>query len=249
MENKSNLMVPLAIVVAGVLIAGAVFLNSKNDSASVPNGDGTGSEEVNLDPITDKDHIVGNPDAPIIFVEYSDLECPFCKDAHDVMNQIIDKYGKTGEVAWVYRHFPITTIHPKAVREAEATECAAELGGNTAFWDYTNKIFEITPSNNGLDLDRLPEVAEEIGLDRAQFETCLDSGRTRPNVEEDADGARRAGARGTPHFIVSTKSGELITVPGFLPFNQMDGLVQQLLQLEAGTDNTGTTTTEDEVQE
>ena len=230
-------MVPVAIIVAGILIAGAVFLNKSGDNGNTNNngnGNGNTTEEIDLDPVTVDDHILGSPDAAVMFVEYSDLECPFCKDAHSVMHEIIDKYGASGEVAWVYRHFPITQIHPKAVKEAEATECAYDQGGNTAFWEYTDRIFDITPSNNGLDLEQLPVIAEEIGLDVEEFESCLDSGKFASKVEEQFNSARKAGAQGTPHFVVISKSGEMVPVPGFLPFAQMDALVQQLLQLESG---------------
>ncbi len=80
----------------------------------------------------DRDHIRGNPDAPVTLVEYSDFECPFCKRFHPTVKRIVDEYG--GRVRWVYRHFPLDEIHPvKARREAAAAECAAELGGNDAF--------------------------------------------------------------------------------------------------------------------
>src|SRR5207249_6414117 len=81
---------------------------------------------------------------------------------------------KDGKVVWVYRHFPIDSLHSKARKEAQASECAAALGGNEAFWAYSDKLFEVTPSNNRLDLAQLPRIAQEIGLDRAQFETCLE---------------------------------------------------------------------------
>jgi protein-disulfide isomerase len=103
---------------------------------------------VDIRPVTEADHILGNPNAKIIIVEYSDLECPFCKQFHNTMHQII---SNNPDVAWVYRHYPIPQLHPKAFHEAEATECAWEQGGNDAFWKYTDTIYKITPSNNGLD--------------------------------------------------------------------------------------------------
>jgi len=106
-----------------------------------------------LRPVSPDDHIVGNINAKIIIVEYSDLECPFCKVFHTTMRQVMEKGN--GDVAWVYRHYPIPQLHPKAFHEAEATECAWEQGGNEAFWKYTNRLFEITPSNNGLDESEL----------------------------------------------------------------------------------------------
>lgn len=110
-----------------------------------------GSPKIDLDPVTEKDHIAGNPGAELLIVEYSDPECPFCKRFHATMLQVMSEYGKDGKVAWVYRHFPLDSIHSKARREAEAVECAGELGGNDKLWEYLNKLEEITPANNQLD--------------------------------------------------------------------------------------------------
>lgn len=110
-----------------------------------------GAAKINLDPVTEKDHIAGNPNAELLIVEYSDPECPFCKRFHETMMQVMNEYGKTDKVAWVYRHFPLDSIHSKARKEAEAIECAGELGGNDKFWEYLNKLEEITPANNQLD--------------------------------------------------------------------------------------------------
>ena len=148
---------------------------------------------------------LGNPKAPIMIVEFSDTECPYCKTFHATMHQVIDTYGKTGKVAWVYRHFPIDNIHSKARKEAEATECAAELGGNDGFWKYLDNLYKITPSNNELDLSLLPKIAEDSGLDKEKFVTCLDSGKYADKVEKDYQDAVAAGGQGTPYPVIITK--------------------------------------------
>jgi protein-disulfide isomerase len=100
-------------------------------------------------PVTDKDHIKGDISAPVKIVEYSDLECPFCKRFHATMQEVVKSYD--GKVAWVFRQFPLAQLHPKAVKEAEAAECVASLGGNAAFWKFIDKVEEVTPGNNKLD--------------------------------------------------------------------------------------------------
>ena len=115
----------------------------------------------------------------------------------------MDEYGKSGQVAWVYRHFPLDQLHSKARKEAEATECANELGGNDAFWAYLDKLFEVTPSNDRLDLSQLPQIAEDVGLNRSQFETCLESGKFRTLIQEDFQEGLRLGITGTPYFFVN----------------------------------------------
>jgi len=224
-------MVPIAIIAAGAFVAGAVYLTNKGgDTTPTDNGNTNELAEINLAPITDKDHLLGNPDADIVIVEYSDTECPFCKTFHRTMNQMMDEYGKDGKVAWVYRHFPLDGPHPKARTEAEATECAAELGGNTGYWDFLNKIFELTPSNNGLDLAILPNIAEEIGLDREAFTECLDSGRHEQTVEDQLQSGLTAGVRGTPHSIIVTKSSEdKVSFSGAYPYAVTRVVVDMLL--------------------
>lgn len=93
----------------------------------------------NIKPITSSDHIFGNPAAPLKIVEFSDLECPFCQKFHPTLKQLVNDYN--GEVAWVYRHFPLESIHPSARPAAEASECVASLGGNDAFWQYLDLLF------------------------------------------------------------------------------------------------------------
>lgn len=90
------------------------------------------------------DHIVGNPNAPIVIVEYSDSDCPYCQKFHATMHQIKDAYGD--KVAWVYRHFPLDNLHPKARMEAEASECVAKLSDDATFWKYLDAMFTINSS-------------------------------------------------------------------------------------------------------
>lgn len=114
-------------------------------------GAGAPAPKIDLELVTEKDYISGNPKAELVIVEYSDTECPFCKRFHETMTRVMNEYGKAGKVAWVYRHFPLDAIHSKSRHEAEAIECAGEIGGNDKFWVYLNKLMEITPSNNQLD--------------------------------------------------------------------------------------------------
>ncbi|MCX6736097.1 MAG: thioredoxin domain-containing protein [Candidatus Parcubacteria bacterium] len=103
------------------------------------------------DPVTAKDHILGNPNADVKIITHADLECPFCKRFHATMEDVMKQYQAEGKVAWVIRHFPLTQLHDKAPLEAEASECANELGGNAKFWEYVSLLEKITPANNGLD--------------------------------------------------------------------------------------------------
>lgn len=193
---------------------------SKNDP-SIP-------KEEYVRPVSSEDHILGNSDAPINIIEYSDTECPFCKNFHETMHRIIADYN--GKVAWTYRHFPLHQIHPKAIPEAEATECAAELGGNDAFWKYLDRIFAITPSNNGLDLTLLPEIAAYANLDREAFQKCIDERKHAQKVADDYNNAVASGGRGTPYSILITKNGKKTILSGALSYDSIKTVVENALK-------------------
>jgi len=201
-EPNNSYLVAGAIIIAGLLIAVGVFMSGDGTTPNNhENNDGeVASEDISIAPITPEDHIKGPFGAPVTIIEYSDTECPFCKNFHGVLNEIMETYP-LGEVAWVYRHFPLTSIHPKAPREAHATECAAELGGNQGFWNFIDTLYEITPSNNGLDLNTLPDIAETAGLDREAFIECEDRQEHREIVESMFNDARASGGTGTPYSV------------------------------------------------
>jgi len=165
-----------------------------------------------LRPVTERDHLRGDPQAPAKIIEFSDTECPLCKRQHPTLQRLVQDYQ--GMVAWVYRHRPIDAIHPRARKEAEATECAAELGGHDSFWAYLDRLFEITPSNDQLDPAELPRIAVYVGLDRNQFEQCLKSGRHARRVEEDVAEANAAGTPGAPFSVVVAPNGRTFPVAG-----------------------------------
>ncbi|MDB5254395.1 MAG: oxidoreductase [Parcubacteria group bacterium] len=229
-EQPSALTIPLAIVVAGLLIAGAIYFGgSKSPNMAVTNPNGTqNAENVDVPAVSDKDHILGDKNAAVVLVEYSDFECPFCKVFNTTVHRLMDTYGS--KLAVVYRQFPIAQLHSKAPKEAEASECAAEQGGNTAFFKFADKVFETTNSNDSLDPAQLPIIAGQIGLDVAKFNSCLSSGKYTNKIAADVAAAAKAGAQGTPYSILITKDGKKATVSGAQPFEvvkaQIDGLLK-----------------------
>jgi len=190
--------------------------------APQPQADASG-----MTPITKTDWVKGDRNAKISVVEYSDTECPFCKRHHPTMQQLVAEYD--GKVNWVYRHFPLTSLHPKAPKEAEATECAGEQGGNEAFWKYLDRLFEITPANNGLDPAELPKIAEYAGLNKAKFEECLNSGKWAQKVQEHAQDAVDAGGNGTPYNVI-VAGEQKILVSGAQPYEAFKTIIDELLK-------------------
>ncbi len=185
-------------------------------------------------PVNGEDHILGSPDAPVKLIEFSDFECPFCKRFHLTMKRLMNEYGEDGKVAWVYRHFPLDSLHSKARKEAQAAECANELGGNEAFWAFSDRLFEVTPSNNRLDLALLPRIAQKIGLDRAKFETCLKGdargGKYAAHIEADVQDAVASGGTGTPFSLVIAPNGKIFPINGAQPYRAVKAIIELALK-------------------
>lgn len=247
MTEQSKTSNPLQTALIGLLVVAAFLVGSlwtkvktleggttaaKNQVPTGEAGQVAGEAaptKVDVDPLQENDHVRGDKNARILLIEYSDTECPFCKRFHPTAQQVVDDYK--GQVAWVYRHFPLDSLHSKARKEAEASECANELGGNEAFWKYLDKIYEITPANNGLDPNELPKIAVQVGLDQAKFKSCLDSGRYAPAVEANAKSGTKAGVSGTPGTILlDTKTGKTTSLPGAVPVEQVKAAIDVLLQ-------------------
>jgi protein-disulfide isomerase len=235
--NKNNLTIPGAIVAAGIIIAAALLLNShgaKTGAPAVNPGVITSKPtQINMKDVSADDHIEGELNSKVIVVEYGDLECPYCKSYQPVLHQILSNYGtSSGKVAWVFRHFP---IHSKAPYEAEASECAAEQGGNTAFFKYIDQIYNITKADNNLDPKLLTKSAGDIGLDTKAFQKCLDSGKYQQKIQASYNEAVAAGARGTPYTVFITKDGKFPlsdqngNVLGAVGYDDLKGVIDNLL--------------------
>jgi protein-disulfide isomerase len=223
-EQKQSLSIPVAIIIAGALIAGGIYMSGEKGSAPVANVPAQPSLD-SIAPISANDHVLGNPKAPIVIVEYSDIECPFCKQFHDTLHKIVTDYGT--QVAWVFRHFP---VHKNSIKEGEAAECAAEIGGNDAFWKYTDRIFAKTPSNDGLDLGQLPIIAAEVGLDVVKFNACLSSGKYADKITQDRTDVINAGAQGTPYSVIFAGSERIPLTAGALPYNEMKSIIDAIIK-------------------
>ena len=204
-DKNTSSYIPAAIILAGFLIAGGIYLSERGNAPTV-NPDTSKQPESVLNPISSADYVLGNPDAPITVVEFSDTECPFCKMFQNTMQSVMDIYGKDGKVAWVYRHFPLDQLHSKSRKEAEAVECVGDLGGSDAFWKMLNTIYTNTPANDGLDPAKLPVFAKESGVDVTKFNACLSSGKNASVVETDLRDGIKVGVHGTPYSILVLKN-------------------------------------------
>lgn len=236
---KSQYALPITIVVAGALIAGAVFISGKQ-STQTPGGqnpNGTLTARA-YDPA--KDHILGNPNATVKVVEYMDFECPHCKAFNDTMHQIVSFYGLSGNVAWVQRAFPLG-IFSKSPTEAQAAECAAAQGGDAAYFSYADKLFAATQSENSLDLAQLPVIAGQVGLDTAKFNSCLAANTYAKKVDDSRAEAIGYGAQGTPYILIMVGT-DAVALNGDQPYASMRAAIDAVLQSSGISSPTGTTT-------
>ncbi|KQQ86726.1 DsbA family protein [Massilia sp. Leaf139] len=145
--------------------------------------------------IEEQDHLRGSREAEVMLVEYGDFQCPYCARAHAALDELMEEHD--GRVALVYRHLPLSDLHPSALLAAQAAEAAGAQG---KFWEMHDALFE---NQDRLDADSLPALALDLGLDAKRFKRELDEGTHRARVEADAQQARALGAHGTPTFFIN----------------------------------------------
>jgi protein-disulfide isomerase len=137
----------------------------------------------------------GPADAKVTIVEFSDFQCPYCSRAHDTVEEVMRTYA--GKVKLVFRHMPLVQIHPQAFKAAEASNCAHDQG---KFWEFHDVLFK---NQQALGPDQLKQYAQQMGLDAAKFNACLDGGGKADQVRADMKDAETAGVQGTPAFFVN----------------------------------------------
>lgn len=184
------------------------------------------SDEAELKALEDDDAVLGDPNAPVTIVEFSDYECPFCKrHATQVLPLLKEQYIDTGKVKLVFRDLPLDFHDPLATQEAIAAECAREQGGDATYYEYHDLIFETTNSNGqGLEKSQLYDLAGQVGVDKSKFTECLDSEKYEDEVQKDMAAAQKYGISGTPGFLVN---GWFIN--GAQPFSVFEEIIEQEL--------------------
>ncbi|MFT7507041.1 MAG: protein-disulfide isomerase [Acidimicrobiales bacterium] len=239
-QQQSNpLIIPATLLVGFGLIAAAIYFSGGIGSNAPIAGLGIDTdsaaviEKGPVRPIDEDDHIRGDPNAPIIIMEYSDYDCPFCKNFHETMNQVIDDYGVSGKVAWVYRHFPLEQLHPNAPGIALASECVADLGDNEAFWTFSDLVFGERETNAQTNVTKLSDFAMQAGVDGNSFDECVKEGRFIDKVNEDFADGTNAGVQGTPYSLVLV-GGQQGEINGAQPYEAVKQIIETLLgQIES----------------
>ncbi|HWC57989.1 MAG TPA: thioredoxin domain-containing protein [Candidatus Paceibacterota bacterium] len=239
-DNKNSISIPAAIISGAVIIALALIIAlGGGKRAAAPTTDTTPPSTTPTTPtsvpadvatIRPDDHVRGDPSkAQVAIIEYSDSDCPFCERFHPVLQQLFDDYK--GKVVWVYRFFPLTSLHPNASTEAVALQCVGDLGGNDAFNTYLDKIINITLNPDPKSNEELTTLAVAQGIDGNLFNKCIAGTAASDVVKADADEAVKIGAQGTPFTIlVNLKTGKQIIVPGAYSYDDVKKDIDSLLQ-------------------
>jgi protein-disulfide isomerase len=167
--------------------------------------------------VTGADPFYGNEKAPVTIVEFSDFQCPYCQRAMPTLRRIQQTYGDRVRVVW--KDFPLTRIHPQAAKAAEAARCAEEQG---KFWPYHDRLFA---NQDALMVDDLKKHAQDVALDTARFNSCLDSAKYATRVREGLDAGTVLGVSSTPTLFVNGR-----VMPGAYPYEELAAVIDEELQ-------------------
>ncbi len=245
MSQEAKLTTPRAILLAGAIIALALYFGL-NRSAPQKESGAENQPEKAVAPerpagprqakvSIDDDPILGDrKKAKVAIVEFSDFECPFCKRfRQETLDQIKENFIDSGEVILVYRDLPLSFHNPAAEREAMAAECVQDLAGDEKYFVYHDRIFETTPGNGkGLSESQLITMATELGIDRDKFSRCLKEEKFKKEVAQDAQDAAKVGIQGTPGFVIGRLKGdqvEGVIVSGAQPYSVFETTIKEQL--------------------
>lgn len=228
-KHSFTLSTPVAILLAALLIsvshvAYGLILSNQN---ATPVSYFAGKE------IGTGDYVQGNEKEDVYIVEYSDPECPFCAAYYPNLKKVRDEYAD--RVAFVYRHFPLTEIHPHAFDESKAIACAGILGGGPKFYEYMDKMYSYKAGNNTTQYppNGKEDTAKGVGLDVKAFTSCMNDANTSSIINESMSDGVRAGVEGTPTTFVlkKTRKGyEIVsTIVGARDYAYTKAAVEQAL--------------------
>lgn len=165
----------------------------------------------------------GKKDAPVTLVEFSDFQCPYCQAAAPVLHQVAEKYGDKVQI--IYRQYPIPSLHPFALKAAEASLCANDQG---KFWEMHDTMFA---DQKKLSVSDLKATARRLGMDQKKFDNCMDTGRYVEQVQNDQKEGQKAGINGTPAIFINGTYVE----GGSVPFTTLAPLIDKELSRVATT--------------
>jgi len=213
----------MAVLLAGVLIAAAIlFTNTHPGAASAGVAGQNLPASVNVSAPSAQDHIIGSPTAPVVLVEYSDFQCPYCQLVYPTLKSIVA--SSNGKVAWVMREFPLTSIHPEANPAANAAECIAAQLGNDGWWKYADAVFN---NQDKLNAAYSRSLAQQFGANLGAYDSCIAASTYQSKIDAQTAEAENNGGQGTPYTVVYGH-GKQVPVSGALPLAQFNAVIQSL---------------------
>ena len=218
-SQKLELSPSVAIVLAGVIIAGAILYTNYNPG---PAAVAEALPTANVPAPSAQDHRFGSTTAPVVLVEYSDFECPFCSRVYPTLKRLVEE--SNGQVAWVHRNFPLDSIHAQARPAALAAECIAEQLGSKGFFDFADMVFM---DQSQLSQAWYPQAAKALGADAVQFNACLASEKYAARLDAEAADAMKSGGQGTPFTVVYSK-GKQVPISGAQPIEKFRAVINSL---------------------
>ena len=179
----------------------------------------------------DDDPVIGDPNATISIIEFSDFQCPFCARFHiQTLPSILEEYVDQGKVKLVFRDFPIQNIHPNALPASVAAECANEQG---KFKEMHDKLFDNQQEWSGLEMTKtvllFSQYALEIGVEQEIFDSCLTSGKYIEEIRNDLNDGRDYGVSGTPGFFIGNDQVGYVELKGAQPFESFKKVIDAQL--------------------
>jgi protein-disulfide isomerase len=218
-------VLPVAIIAAGIIVSIALYyvrVHSEVEKVA-------GNPSV-VRPVTPQDHLMGNPTAKVMVVEYGDIDSEHTKDFNAIMQQIMTEYADSGEVAWVFRHLPIVALHQYSAMHASAAECVSSIAGPQAFWGFLNAIAAQAPGTNQFDPRDYETITRGLNVPTDVFNKCIASGTFEQRVQDDYQNAMLAGATGAPYLVLVVKGKEPITIDGALPYTSMKKVLEEAIR-------------------
>ncbi len=223
-HKKFELTPSISILIAGVIIAGAVVFSNMHGAAPAVAAQAGAQQapttQTNVPAPMADEHIIGSPTAPLVLIEYSDFECPFCSMLDPTLKRIVAE--SNGQIAWVYRHFPLTTIHPQAMPAALASECIEEQLGNDGFWKFADTMFA---NQQQMSPTYYEQVAKTLGADVTKFKSCVASQKYLSKITANSNEATQNGGQGTPYTVLYDKKGQ-VGVSGALPYETFTSVIK-----------------------